>query len=378
MKLGHSFTLACAATTAALVFAAPVARAQEVVIGVPMALTGPYAFVGVPIRNGIVMGLEEAQASGMLGSLKLKLVQEDTASEKAQAISLTSRMAVRDKALLIMGPTSSIEGTAAAPVANDLQVPLFSSAVSPDVTKAGKWSFKVTASPAVIMGALGDYVVAKIKPKTAVMVFVRDNDGFIGQKNVIRDSLKAAGVTILSEESVASGDSDFTALATKLVAAKPDLVYFSIGAEAGAALIIQAKQAGLPATTRLIGPPGMASQQFMKVGGSAVEGTILVADYFGGGTSDLNRRFQAAYEKKYGSKPDNWAAVGYSMALVASAALKDAGPNPDRAKVRDALERSKDVPVLLGAGKWNLDAGRNPSYGAAVIMVKGGTFVLAE
>ena len=55
MNLGHSSKLALAAATAALVFATPAARAQEVTIGVPMALTGPYAFVGVPIKNGIVL-----------------------------------------------------------------------------------------------------------------------------------------------------------------------------------------------------------------------------------------------------------------------------------------------------------------------------------
>ena len=70
--------------------------------------------------------------------------------------------------------------------------------------------------------------------------------------------------------------------------------------------------------------------------------------------------------------------MGYSIGLIAANAIKAAGPNPDRAAVRDALERTKDFAVPLGNGRWNLDAGRNPSYGAVVISVKGGAFVLAE
>ena len=217
-----------------------------------------------------------------------------------------------------------------------------------------------------------------MKPKTAVMVFIRDNDGFIGQKNAVRDALKAGGVTILGEESVTSTEADFTALSTKLVAAKADVIYLSMGAEAGAALIIQTKQSGLAASTRFIGPPGMASQQFMKVGGAAVEGVTVVADYFAGGGGELNQRFVANYEKRYGARPDNWAAVGYSMGLIAANAIRAASPNPDRVKVREALEKTKDFPMLLGNGKWNLDANRNPYYGAAVITVKGGSFVVAE
>lgn len=350
------------------------AAAQELVVGVPMALTGPYAFVGVPVRNGVLLGLEEV--AGPAG-LKLRTIVEDDASEKSQAITLANRMASRDRVLIMVGPTSSIEGTAAAPVANDLKMPMLTSAVSEDVTKAGPWSFKVTASPAVIMRTLADYTVAKLKPKTAVMVYARDNDGFIAQKNAVRDGLKAGGVEIVSEEAVASADSDFTALATKLVAAKPDVVYLSLGAEAGAGLIIQAKQAGLPATTRFIAPPGFSSTQLVKVGGKAVEGVIFVADYFNGGTSPLNTKFVAAYEAKYGAKPDNWAAVGYTMGVIAAQAIKNAGPNPTREGVRNALAAMKDVPTVLGNGVWNLDANRNPNYGAAVLMVKDGGFVAA-
>ena len=96
------------ASVALMALAAP-ARAQDIPIGVPMALTGPYAFVGVPIRNGIVLALEEANEKGILAPAKIKIIGEDTASDKAQAIALTNRMSAVDKVLMMLGPTSSIE-----------------------------------------------------------------------------------------------------------------------------------------------------------------------------------------------------------------------------------------------------------------------------
>jgi branched-chain amino acid transport system substrate-binding protein len=366
----------CFVVVASAVVAANVI-AQEVTIGIPQALTGPYAFVGVPVKNGILLALEEANAARTLGAVSLKLLVEDDASEKGQAITLVNRMATRDKVLMILGPTSSIEAVAAAPVANDLQVPLLTSGVSPDVTKAGKWSFKVTAIPAVIMTELGKYVVTQLKPRTAVMVFARDNDGFIGQKNVFRDYLKASGVNIAAEEGISSSETDFAALASKLVSQKADMIFYALPAEQGANLIIQTRQAGLPDTVKHVAPPSMASTNFMKVGGKAVDGTYLVADYFSGRPSDLNTKFVAGYEKKYGAKPDNWAAVGYTIGTVAVNAIKSASPNPDRAKVRDALEKTSNFPVVLGTGTLNLDKDRNPSYGAAVLVVKNGGFEFA-
>ena len=85
-----------------------------------------------------------------------------------------------------------------------------------------------------------------------------------------------------------------------------------------------------------------------------------------------------AYQKKYNEKPDNWAAVGYSIGLIAANALKTAGPNPTRSSVRLALEKTKNFPVPLGDGKWTLDENRNPHYGAAVIVVKNGGFSQAD
>jgi branched-chain amino acid transport system substrate-binding protein len=362
---------------AATAMAATSVLAQEIIVGVPAALTGPYAFVGNPVKNAIVLALEEANAAGALGTTKLKWIIEDDASEKGQAITLVNRMATRDKVLMILGPTSSIEDVAAAPVANDQQVAMLCPGVAPDITKAGKWSFKAAANPEVIMDELGKYIVDRLKPKTAVMVFSRDNDGQIRQKNVVRDYLKSKGVTIVAEEPLSSSETDFAALASKLASQKPDMVYYGLTAEQAANLIIQAKQAGLPDTVKPVAPPAVASTNFMKVGGKAVDGTILVADYFVGRPGPMNANFVAAYEKKYGSKPDNWAAVGYTIGTLAVHAIKTASPNPDRAKVRDALERTANFPVVLGNGSFTLDKDRNPTYGATVLLVKNGTFELA-
>lgn len=66
----------------------------------------------------------------------------------------------------------------------------------------------------------------------------------------------------------------------------------------------------------------------------------------------------------------------YSLAQVALATLKQAGPQPTREKVRDAYHKLKDVPVVVGSGLWN-QKDRVPSYGAIVLVAKDGKFVAA-
>ena len=363
------------AAAAALLAARPAfAQDADIPVGVPMALTGPYAFVGVPIRNGIVTALEQANAEGKLWG-KIRIIEADDNSDKGQAVTLTNRMATVDKVLMILGPTSSIEGTAAAPVANDLKVPMFTSAVSADVLKAGPWSYKVTSSPVDIMAELGAHAAKSMGVKKAIFVFNRDNDGFVAQKNAARDTMKAAGVAILGEEGILGSDTDFVALATKLAESGADCLYVGSPAEQGANLIIQARQAGLADTVRVIAPPSMASAAFIKAGGKAVEGAVVVADYFEGTDTPINKAFVAAYRAKYKQAPDNWAAVGYTLGSLAVAVLKAAGPGADREKVRAAFATIKDAPTILGRGTYSFGPDRAPHYGAAIITVKNGAFV---
>ena len=349
------------------------AQGADIPIGVPMALTGPYAFVGVPIRNGIVAALEQANAGGALWG-RIRVIEADDGSDKGQAVTLTNRMATVDKVLMILGPTSSIEGTAAAPVANDLRVPMFTSAVSADVLKAGPWSYKVTSSPADIMAELGIHAAKTLGVKRAVFVFNRDNDGFVAQKNAVRDTMAAAGVAVAGEEGILGSDTDFVALATKLADGGADCVYVGSPAEQGANLVIQARQAGLADSVRIIAPPSMASGAFIRAGGKAVEGAVVVADYFEGADTPLNRSFVTAYRTKYKQMPDNWAAVGYTLGSLAVAVLRAAGPGADRERVRAAFGTIKDTPTVLGRGTYSFGPDRAPHYGAALITVRNGAF----
>src|SRR5262245_53358179 len=138
---------------AACVFAAQPALAEDYLVGAELALSGTYAWVGVPSREGLDVGVEHVHASGLLGGHKLKVLTEDTGSDKRQAISLINRFSARDKALMVLGPSSSSEGVAIAPVANELQIPLLTTtAVSEAINKSGPWVFKTPASRALVIG----------------------------------------------------------------------------------------------------------------------------------------------------------------------------------------------------------------------------------
>jgi branched-chain amino acid transport system substrate-binding protein len=255
--LGLAFAAVC-------LFAVRPALAEDYVIGAELALTGTYAWVGVPSREGLDVGIEEVNASDLLGGHKLKVLIEDTGSDKTQAISLINRFSARDKALMALGPSSSSEGVAIAPVANELQIPLLTTtAVSEAINKSGPWVFKTPASPALVIGDVAKYAVNKMGVKNVAMVWGRNNDGQIGQKNAALETFKASNTKVVAEESVLTSDTDFLAVITKIIAASPDAVFLALVAEQSANFIIQARQ----------------------------QGAVYVADYFAGAPGEENRRF---------------------------------------------------------------------------------------
>ena len=353
-------------------------RAAELTMAAMAAVTGPYAFTGVPTRDGLLVALDEINAKRG-ASDKIKLIVEDTAGEKQQAISLTNRFAVRDKALITLGPNASSEGVAVAPIANDLKVPLLSTtALADGVSKAGPWSFRTPASPAEMIGSIAQHAIGKNVKKVG-LVFARDNEGQIGQKNVFKEALlRKKDIVIAAEESVLTPDTDFQALITKLTSLDVDALFVTLVAEQSANFIIQARQAGIDPSVQVFGPPNMGSVRFIDVGGKAVENTTFVSDYFFDAPTPGNKEFADTFRKRFNRQPDNYAALGYTALHLAVMAADKAGASPTREGIRDALAGLRNVPTILGSGTFSFDDERAAHYGAVLLTVKGGKFVVVQ
>ncbi|MDR3453066.1 MAG: ABC transporter substrate-binding protein [Rhodoferax sp.] len=376
MKLLRRQAIASAALIAVCGFA--MAQNREIPVGVFNAMTGNYAFGGVPIQNGMKLALEEANAAGLPGGAKFKIFEGDTAGEKGQTISLINQFVKRDNVMLILGPTISGSALAGAPVANDLKVPILAIGSSPGIPATGPWAFKIQATPVDIMDFLGKLSVEKLGIKRVITAIDQSNDGYVGQKDALVNYLKGAGVTIVADEKFVASENNFLALATKIATAQTDAVFIAAPAEVAANLIIQIRQAGIDPKVKFIGPSTFGSLGFIKAGGKAVEGTYIVSDYSPNAKSSQNVAFISAYKARYKATPDNWAAMGYALGTVAVQAVRNAGPNPDRTKIRDAMAKLNKVPTVLGNGTWSVDDKRNPSYGGVLLQVKNGNFVTVE
>jgi branched-chain amino acid transport system substrate-binding protein len=251
---------------------------------------------------------------------------------------------------------------------------MFSLATSNGILDTGPWSFKFQQSAQDQFPLLGKHVLEKTPIRKMAIVYDRTNEGQMDQKNVFREAFKAGGGTVVMEESVGSNDTNFAPLVTKILSLDVDAVFLSLYAEQGGNLMVQMRQAGLPAKVRFIGNTAIASPRVLAIAGKAAEGTLVMSEYITG--IPRNKSFEAAYKARYNIEPDSWAAGGYAMGQIGVRALKDAGPNPTPEKVRNAFMNIRDVPVPVGSGVWN-HKDRKPSFGAVILVVADGKFVVA-
>jgi len=162
---------------------------------------------------------------------------------------------------------------------------------------------------------------------------------------------KKRGLQIVLQEAYPKGNTDFSALLTKIKAVNPDVIAASTYFDDAVALTRQMKE--LNVTPKMYG---------VTVGGDLPEFYDLLkqnAEYIYGATQwesmlpyPGQKEFMAAYLKKFNHEPSYHAASGYAGCLIYLEAVKRAG-TLDADKVREQLLKLETRTML---GDYKVDA----------------------
>jgi branched-chain amino acid transport system substrate-binding protein len=348
--------------------------ADEIVIGEYGSLTGENATFGISTKNGIDMAIEDINnAGGVLGK-KVRVIVEDDQGRPEEAKTVVTKLITKDKVVAILGEVASSNSMAAAPVAQENQIPMISpSSTNPEVTKMGDYIFRVC-----FIDPFQGYVMAKFASSTLKMTRVailRDikNDYSVGLADVFTENFTKMGGTIVADESYSASDTDFNAQLTSIKAKNPQAIFVPGYYTAVGLIARQAKRQGL--TVPLLGGDGWDSPSLIGIGGEALNGSFLSNHYSVDDPSPRIQKFVAAYKAKYNAVPDALAGLGYDSAMVLFEAMKRAG-STEGPKVRDAIAQTKDYEGVTG--KITLNAERNADKPAVVLEIKDGKFAYRE
>lgn len=202
---------------------APAASAEELLIGTLFPLTGPGAAVGEEMQAGVDFAIEKINAAGGIDGMKVRAVIEDTGGRPDQAVLSFNRLVERDGVPVALSAYSSV-ALAVAPLATRNEVLVINpGAQSDSLGEAGPYLLNTIPLVRDEAPVLAKFVTEKIG-KTAAIIYenaAAGNDG----RNDFKATFEAAGGTILGEEPIEFGQTNYRSTLLKVAGMAPDMVY---------------------------------------------------------------------------------------------------------------------------------------------------------
>ncbi|MFH1034723.1 MAG: ABC transporter substrate-binding protein [Pseudomonadota bacterium] len=356
------------ALAAVLALAAGAALAAEPIkIGLILPLTGGSAAYGEMSLMGI--RLAQAQRDQVLGR-PVELVLVDNKSDKVESSNGVNRLIQRDQVVAILGPLSSSEALAAAPVAEAAKVPLVTAwATNPLVTQKRHYVFRTCFSDPFQGGVAANFAIKNLGAKTAALLLDVGRDYSVGLASFFKKSFAELGGRIPLTVNYSQGDQDFSAQLLAIKAKNPDVIYLPGYLPEEPLILRQARELGLKAP--FLSGDAAQSDELIKIGGAAVEGLYFTTHFDeGGATTSQGREYAVAYRQKYGKAPDALGALGHDGYLILLAAIERAGSTQPEALVT-ALESTKGFAGVCGLTDIK---GRDAVKPAVILQVKDGKF----
>ncbi len=228
--MNHSINRAigCGVALAVLAGLAPAADAQPPIrIGASLSLTGTYAALGQNQHRGYQLCAKHVNEKGGVLGRKVEFVLYDDQSQPATGVRLYEKLITQDKVDVIMGPYSSAITEAVANVNEKYKLPMVAPMASTtSIFKKGrKFIFMVQSPAEVYLEGLID-VAAKNGLKTAAFIY---EDTLFPKASVTVpgaavELAKKKGLQVLFVEAYPKGNTDFSAILTKIRAANPDVL----------------------------------------------------------------------------------------------------------------------------------------------------------
>lgn len=334
-----------AAAAAATSGIAGAVQAQDVKLGFAGALSGPASFVGIEIKRGAEIAIDEINAKGGVKGRKLALILRDDEHNPVKTVAQYRELVERDHVVGIIGATNSASMLAVAPIVNDtLKVPVICPATDAteitenEAQKHGRdnYLFRVGMYGSGQANFMVDTMVKKFGHKKIGLLTWTGGWGVTGRSELQR-RLKEDGLKPVADETFDNSDTDMTAQIIKLKnAGAQSILNYALVREN--TFVVKTKDK-LKDDTPYVSAWGIAGPAFSKAAGDSAEGVLTSTTVtIDGPQSPERKAFIAAYNKRYNESMSAavFAVGSYDAVYLFKAAMEKTGFEP--VKIRDGLE----------------------------------------
>jgi branched-chain amino acid transport system substrate-binding protein len=350
-------------------------------IGVIAELTGDIPAVGASCKNAAEMAVQEVNDAGgiMLGDkhCKVELIIEDNAGKADQSASSAQKLITQQNVTAIVGPNASRYALPAAEIAESGKTLLITPwSTAPRTTldsRTGlskKYVFRSCFIDPFQGRVVAKFVLDNLKLKKAAVLYDVASEYNKGIAEFFKGVYEQNGGKVVAFETYTTGDKDFSSQLTKIKEAVPEIIFLPNYYSEVPLQIQQAKRLGI--NVPFIGSDSWGSEELLKLCNEDCNEYYFSTHYAADAATEATKKFIAGYKTRYGTTPDDVAALTYDSFGLLWQALKTAGKN-DRQAVRDAMAKIPQYEGVTGSMQFKEGSG-DPIKSAVILKIKEGRF----
>ncbi|WP_130472411.1 ABC transporter substrate-binding protein [Candidatus Magnetaquicoccus inordinatus] len=355
-------------------------KGEIVYIGLAAPLSGTFAEVGLSMRRGVELAINEINKNKELGNIQLRLAIADDRSGldgNNRAEEAARELASNNKLLAVIGHYFSAPTLAAAPIYQENRIPLIApTATNPAVTGRFPGNFSIIPDDYYQSVFLANYVLyGLMRQKIAVIhsntAYGRSLNDFFNRELTIQGS---KALQVVEVDALQFRPEDLLPHMKNL--AEAEIIFLAMNYTGAANIIKWLKDKGISAD--FIGGESMGGPHFIRNAGIYAENVYAVTPYLPNLLGESARLYEANFVQTYQTNPDWVATHSYEAVRLLASAIQQVGPV--RTSVRQWLSkilREEDAIDSIG-GPIYFDSHGSSRRPIAIGEVKGGRFVPAR
>lgn len=336
-------------------------------VGYAASQTGRLAIFEQPLIEGLKMKVDEInKAGGIDGKVKIELDIRDAKADPSTG-GVVAQELISDGAQFLITACDADASLPASQLAQQNQIPVMNSCGSGSSLpqQVGDFQFMNVYGTDAEGQAMAE-LAKQDGHQTAYIMTSSDIEYTDGMMKAAAAALKEVGVELLGTQEFKLDQPRYTAQATAIANAKPDVVITSMFLPASVTFLKNLRAAGYDGP--VIGPDGQSGPETFSAGEAAKDLQVMTFAFPSDDEAgQATQEFYDLYKQQGGEgEPNVMTVLGADIGCLIDYAVKTAGSTEPTA-VRDALASAKDVKCPTGAITYE---GRNGLPKKDIVVLK--------
>jgi branched-chain amino acid transport system substrate-binding protein len=319
---------------------------DPILIGISVELSGNAGKIGVAVRNGAQLAVEQINAGGGINGREIQVVVRDDQGDPEIARKNDQEL-IDMGVVAIIGHVTSQQTVSVYDLVNGSGVILFSpTSASPELTGIKDNFFRPMQDNRSFGGALGWVIGSDYGIRELVGVFDLANEAFsMTLWENARITFEAMGGKVIGLYTFQSGVDDLSEVMEEISEIDPEALLF-VASDADTALMAQyGRLNGMKA--RYFSSSWAQTDELIRKGGSAVEGMVLTSLFNPNSQEERFLEFLEAYQQKFKVDPILGSSHAYESVMILAAGLRQTGGELEG--LAEALSSIREFPGVQGS-----------------------------